>query len=260
MNRSQGSLINLLRIPSTLNFTRKFHANVVLLSSEKKKSHKPKTLEQSMEESKQSHNEKKQDSEIYQKSLPKEVANTLSNLGPNVPENWRKMSNLPEWRRQKYALIEKHEGARWDPSKKLSRDQMESVRLLREAVPNINASELAKHFEVTPEAVRRILKSKWKPLTDEEADDNHERWKKRGVRVKKLLREMRVSAMARGEIVPTVLLGSKDEFNQVNYFKDGNAKKERIRDPATRFNSNKPTGAKERLHRFDKASLRKIKF
>jgi hypothetical protein len=41
---------------------------------------------------------------------------------------------------------------------------------------------LAKEFKVSPEAIRRILKSKWRP-TAEEAAARNERWTKRGEKI-----------------------------------------------------------------------------
>jgi hypothetical protein len=41
---------------------------------------------------------------------------------------------------------------------------------------------LAKEFKVSPEAIRRILKSKWRPTADEAAARN-ERWTKRGEKI-----------------------------------------------------------------------------
>lgn len=38
---------------------------------------------------------------------------------------------------------------------------------------------LANKFEVSPEAIRRILKSKWRPSAAEE-EDRRERWERRG--------------------------------------------------------------------------------
>jgi hypothetical protein len=50
---------------------------------------------------------------------------------------------------------------------------------------------LAQHFKVSPEAIRRILKSKWKP-NDEEYEDRMERWSRRGERIWTNLVEMGV--------------------------------------------------------------------
>lgn len=100
-------------------------------------------------------------------------------------KNWRTNVHLPEWKRQKLALKEKFKGEQWSPKKKLSREQMESMRLLKKQFPNISASELGNQMKVSPEVVRRILKSKWQP-SDNEMEDVQRRWKKRGLKMKEL--------------------------------------------------------------------------
>ena len=83
------------------------------------------------------------------------------------------------WMIQKEALKKKFpEG--WNPRKKLSPDAMAGIRMLHDEFPKEYTTEaLAKKFEVSPEAIRRILKSRWKPTAEEEAD-RQERWFKRG--------------------------------------------------------------------------------
>jgi hypothetical protein len=52
----------------------------------------------------------------------------------------------------------------WAPPKKLSREAMDGLRSLHEHDPDaFTTPELAKRFKISPEAVRRILKSKWRP-------------------------------------------------------------------------------------------------
>ncbi len=86
------------------------------------------------------------------------------------------------WQVQKAALQEKFpEG--WQPLKKLSPDALEGIRALNVQFPDVyTAAALAKRFEVSPEAIRRILKSKWKPSADEEVE-RQERWFNRGMKV-----------------------------------------------------------------------------
>ncbi|CCD25684.1 mitochondrial ribosome assembly protein RRG9 NDAI_0F03660 [Naumovozyma dairenensis CBS 421] len=105
---------------------------------------------------------------------------------------------MDTWKRQNIALKEKFKGERWAPKKKLSRTEMGSVRLLREQFPDMTASELGEKFKVSPEAIRRILKSNWKPSEDEDRRIA-QRWKKRGEKIKYLygstrLGDERVSA------------------------------------------------------------------
>jgi hypothetical protein len=87
-----------------------------------------------------------------------------------------------DWRAQKAALKAKFpEG--WQPRKKLSPDALAGIRALHAQFPDEYPTEvLANKFEVSPEAIRRILRSKWTPTQEEEAD-RQERWFKRGMNV-----------------------------------------------------------------------------
>ncbi|MCJ1468299.1 Required for respiratory growth protein 9 mitochondrial [Pseudocyphellaria aurata] len=93
--------------------------------------------------------------------------------------------SLPEapresWQIQKTALIEKFGSSGWAPRKRLSPDALEGIRLLHSQSPDkYTTPMLADHFQVSPEAIRRILKSKWRPNEEEEAK-RRERWDKRG--------------------------------------------------------------------------------
>ncbi|KAF2708389.1 hypothetical protein K504DRAFT_468733 [Pleomassaria siparia CBS 279.74] len=87
------------------------------------------------------------------------------------------------WQIQKAALKEKLNGEAWNPRKKLSPDTQEGIRHLHQTYPDkFTTAILAQHFQVSPEAIRRILKSKWRP-SDEEQDARKERWDKRGERI-----------------------------------------------------------------------------
>ncbi|KAH7398843.1 required for respiratory growth protein 9, mitochondrial [Phaeosphaeria sp. MPI-PUGE-AT-0046c] len=96
------------------------------------------------------------------------------------------------WQIQKAAMKEKLGGEAWNPRKKLSPDTMEGIRHLHSTQPDkFTSSILASHFKVSPEAIRRILKSKWRP-SDEEYEDRMQRWNKRGERIWTNLVEMGV--------------------------------------------------------------------
>jgi hypothetical protein len=86
------------------------------------------------------------------------------------------------WQLQKAALKEKFpEG--WSPRKRLSPDALAGIRALHQQFPEEYTTEvLANKFEVSPEAVRRILKSKWEPQPEEEIE-RQERWFSRGKRI-----------------------------------------------------------------------------
>lgn len=86
------------------------------------------------------------------------------------------------WQSQKAALKEKFpEG--WSPRKRLSPDALAGIRALHQQFPEEYTTEvLANKFEVSAEAVRRILKSKWEPMPEEEIE-RQERWFSRGKRI-----------------------------------------------------------------------------
>ncbi len=84
------------------------------------------------------------------------------------------------WQTQKRALSEKFGCTGWMPRKRLSPDTLEGIRALHAQYPDrFTTPILAEHFKVSPEAIRRILKSKWRPK-DEEEDRRRQRWEKRG--------------------------------------------------------------------------------
>jgi hypothetical protein len=83
------------------------------------------------------------------------------------------------WQIQKEALKEKFPDG-WNPRKKLSPDALDGIRALHTQYPQIYTTQaLASQFQVSPEAMRRILKSKWQPSVEEE-EDRQERWFNRG--------------------------------------------------------------------------------
>ncbi|KAF2257037.1 hypothetical protein BU26DRAFT_34424 [Trematosphaeria pertusa] len=118
--------------------------------------------------------------------------------------------DIPLWLVEKEAVKQKLGGAAWNPRKKLSPDTMEGIRHLHETQPDrFTTPILAQHFQVSPEAIRRILKSKWRP-SDEEQEERLKRWDKRGEKIwsnlvelgikpPKKWREMGVGRAERGE-------------------------------------------------------------
>lgn len=98
----------------------------------------------------------------------------------------------PAWAVQKAAVKAKLNGEAWNPRKKLSPDTMEGIRHLNQTQPDkFTTPILANYFKVSPEAIRRILKSKWRP-SDEEHEERMQRWDKRGERIWSNLVEMGV--------------------------------------------------------------------
>lgn len=100
-----------------------------------------------------------------------------------TPQTGEVHKERPAWQIHKEAVKEKLGGAAWNPRKKLSPDTMEGIRHLHQSQPQrFTTSVLAQHFKVSPEAVRRILKSRWRP-SDEEHDERLRRWDKRGEKI-----------------------------------------------------------------------------
>ncbi|OOF99578.1 hypothetical protein ASPCADRAFT_203350 [Aspergillus carbonarius ITEM 5010] len=87
-----------------------------------------------------------------------------------------------KWQIQKEALQGKFKEG-WNPPKKLSPDALEGIRHLHAVAPErFTTPVLAEEFKVSPEAIRRILKSKWRP-SENELDDRRKRWEKRHDRI-----------------------------------------------------------------------------
>jgi len=96
-------------------------------------------------------------------------------------DDWVPPPRLP-WQSQKAALEEKFEEG-WAPRKRLSPDALAGIRAINAQFPEeYTVPVLAAKFEVSPEAIRRILKSKWRP-DEEEEEDRKRRWYKRGQEV-----------------------------------------------------------------------------
>lgn len=72
----------------------------------------------------------------------------------------------PEWQKRNDSIAKRY--GQWNPTRKLSRQQISDLKSLKEQVPHLKTIDLANHFKVSPEAVRRILKSKWVPNDEEE--------------------------------------------------------------------------------------------
>ncbi|KZM20899.1 Required for respiratory growth protein 9 mitochondrial [Ascochyta rabiei] len=119
---------------------------------------------------------------------PKAVATTT--FDESTAEWTEGRSNRPAWQAEKEAMKRKLNGEAWNPRKKLSPDTMEGIRHLHQTQPaKFTTPVLAEHFKVSSEAIRRILKSKWRP-SDEEHDERMQRWDKRGERIWSNLVEM----------------------------------------------------------------------
>jgi hypothetical protein len=95
------------------------------------------------------------------------------------------------WMVEKERLKEKYPDG-YKPLKRLSPDAMAGIRALHAQMPEYYTTwALSQEFEVSPEAIRRILKSKWRPDAEEETD-RQRRWFRRGEAVWKRYAELGV--------------------------------------------------------------------
>lgn len=87
-----------------------------------------------------------------------------------------------QWQIDKAALKEKFPDG-WNPRKRLSPDALAGIRALHAQMPDVyTTTALAENFQVSPEAIRRILKSRWSPDAEEESD-RQRRWFNRGKQI-----------------------------------------------------------------------------
>lgn len=85
----------------------------------------------------------------------------------------------PQWRIQKAALKEKFPDG-WAPPKRLSPEAVEGIKAMNAQYPDqFTTPVLAAHFKVSPEMIRRVLKSRWH-IGAEQDEDRRQRWERRG--------------------------------------------------------------------------------
>lgn len=123
----------------------------------------------------------------------------------------KRQKNREHWQLQKEALREKFpEG--WNPPKKLSPDALDGIRHLHASNPERFTTEvLAAEFKVSPEAIRRILKSRWKP-NETEMESRRQRWERRHERIWSQMAELGLRKPSEGSraLRDSNLLYSKD--------------------------------------------------
>lgn len=79
---------------------------------------------------------------------------------------------MPAWQIQKIALERKFPDG-WTPMTKLSHEAQHGLRLLHESNPDrFNIATLARRFRISPESVRRILRSRWQATPEAVARQN----------------------------------------------------------------------------------------
>ncbi|KAJ4356298.1 Required for respiratory growth protein 9 mitochondrial [Didymosphaeria variabile] len=106
-----------------------------------------------------------------------------TNQSPEVHGAAETEKERPAWQVEKEAVKRKLNGEAWNPRKKLSPDTMEGIRHLHKTQPTkFTTPVLAQYFQVSPEAIKRILRSKWRP-SDQEQEDKLRRWDKRGEQI-----------------------------------------------------------------------------
>ena len=115
---------------------------------------------------------------VNKETIPSSRSTNASAGLRTSPQNHRDQQE--QWQIQKRALSKKFGTTGWSPRKRLSPDTLEGIQALHAQYPDrFTTPILAEQFKVSPEAIRRILKSKWQPK-DEEKERRRQRWEKRG--------------------------------------------------------------------------------
>ncbi|GBB85024.1 hypothetical protein RclHR1_01160018 [Rhizophagus clarus] len=104
------------------------------------------------------------------KKNPEEISASLlshDNKTINYDPNWRENENLPGWLKHKFAMKERIGFKHWKPHKRVNREIMDKIRWLHNQFPEeYNAEKLSNHFKISPESIRRIIKSKFIPNSE----------------------------------------------------------------------------------------------
>ncbi|CUM67211.1 uncharacterized protein PRCAT00004904001 [Priceomyces carsonii] len=79
-----------------------------------------------------------------------------------------KEKEKPMWEKRQESLKKRY--GVWNPTRRLSRQQIQDVRDLKDQMPHMKTIDLANLFRISPEAIRRVLKSKWVPSDKNEED------------------------------------------------------------------------------------------
>lgn len=89
---------------------------------------------------------------------------------PPPPKTHPTAAPTPEqWRRHRETIKEAFPSG-WSPTRKVSRDAMDGLRSLHAFDKDtFSCAVLADKFKISPEAVRRILRSKWEPSREKRA-------------------------------------------------------------------------------------------
>jgi hypothetical protein len=97
------------------------------------------------------------------------------------------------------STIQEHFPEGWSPPRKLSREAMDGLRELHRFDPDtFTTPVLADRFRISPEAVRRILKSKWEPTREQRSHLAEREKRNREERIKmNRLEEIKKQVMVR---------------------------------------------------------------
>lgn len=107
-------------------------------------------------------------------SLTEDVEGKTLDLSEDDPPPRRRkhapVEDTPEeWRRHRLAIKEAFPQG-WSPPRKLSREAMDGLRAMHMYDSHtFSTPVLAEKFKISPEAVRRILRSKWEPSREQRA-------------------------------------------------------------------------------------------
>lgn len=112
----------------------------------------------------------------------------------------------------------------WSPPHKLSRQAMDGLRVLHAHNPEtFTTPVLAAKFRISPEAVRRILKSSWEPSADQRARlarremKDKEEW----IKTRRLAERQELQAMEKNRILEELKQGravGRDSKDSLSFF------------------------------------------
>ena len=117
----------------------------------------------------------------------------------------------------------------WAPARKLSREAMDGLRQLHHIDPDtFSTSVLSQRFRISPEAVRRILKSKWEPTREQRAKWAEKERVRRGnfitlSRVQERLQAMELESYA-AEVAPRSRRRGREEHHCAGRVRGVNSK------------------------------------
>ncbi|KAK6199486.1 required for respiratory growth protein 9, mitochondrial [Scheffersomyces amazonensis] len=114
-------------------------------------------MEPELEPESQPESEIRSELSISKSTYQKDNANQKNTFFQERERNW--------WEKREDSLKKRYEA--WNPTRKLSRQAMDDIRSLARQMPHLKTVDLANHFRISPEAIRRILKSNWVPNEDE---------------------------------------------------------------------------------------------